>query len=152
LAVSHICATLIFVVPKIETYKTNPDLISQASSKKIRAIIPVYLYGQACLIDEVMKIAKTHNLFVIENNIQMHLSSYNGKITGSFGDVNGTSFYSGKNLGAFGDEITSNNEELGQKINRGLMDRKEGYGARAMSHDLYEINTSDFNVLEDIYC
>jgi hypothetical protein len=44
------------------------------------------------------------------------------------------------------------NEEMGQKINKGLMDWKEGFGARAMSHDFYEINTSDFNKLEDIYC
>ena len=152
LAVSHVCATPIFVELRIETYKTNPELISQAISKKTRAIIPVHLYGQACEIDEIMKIAKSHNLFVIEDNTQVHLSSYNGKITGSFVDVNGTSFYPGKNLGAHGDEITSNNEELGQKINRGLMDWKEGFGARAMSHDFYEINTSDFNELEDIYC
>lgn len=44
------------------------------------------------------------------------------------------------------------NEEMGQKINKGLMDWKEGFGARAMSHDFYEINTSYFNLLEDIYC
>jgi hypothetical protein len=44
------------------------------------------------------------------------------------------------------------NEEMGQKINKGLMDWKEGFGARAMSHDFYEINTFDFNKLEDIYC
>jgi hypothetical protein len=44
------------------------------------------------------------------------------------------------------------NEEMGQKINKGLMDWKEGFGARAMSHDFYEINTSDIYILEDIYC
>ena len=44
------------------------------------------------------------------------------------------------------------NEEMGQKINKGLMEWKEGFGARSMSHDFYEINTSDFNLFEDIYC
>jgi hypothetical protein len=43
------------------------------------------------------------------------------------------------------------NEEMGQKINKGLMDWKEGFGARAVSHDFYEINTSNFNLLENIY-
>lgn len=56
--------------------------------------------------------------------------------------------YKGKQFFDFGIA----NEEMGLKINKGLMDWKEGFGARAMSHDFYEINTSDFNFLEEIYC
>jgi dTDP-4-amino-4,6-dideoxygalactose transaminase len=69
-------------------------------------------------MDAIMDIAKTHNLYVVEDNAQAHLSSYNGQLTGSFGDVNGTSFYPGKNLGASGDAgaVTTNNESLANHI------------------------------------
>jgi dTDP-4-amino-4,6-dideoxygalactose transaminase len=80
--------------------------------------MPVHLYGQDCEMDEIMKIANSHNLFVIEDNAQAHLSSYNGQLTGSFGDINGTSFYPGKNLGALGDAgaITTNDESLANRV------------------------------------
>lgn len=118
LAVSHVGATPIFVEPRIETYNINPDLLVQAITNKSRAIMPVHLYGQACEMSEIMAIAKESDLFVVEDNAQAHLSSYKGKLTGSFGDVNGTSFYPGKNLGALGDAgaVTTENEFLARKI------------------------------------
>ncbi len=120
LAVSQVGATPIFVEPRMETYNINPELIEAAITKKTKAIMPVHLYGQACEMDEIMAIANAYNLFVIEDNAQSHLSAYNGKLTGSFGDVNGTSFYPGKNLGALGDAgaVTTNNEELANRIKR----------------------------------
>jgi dTDP-4-amino-4,6-dideoxygalactose transaminase len=118
LAVSHLGAIPVFVEPRMETYNINPELISLAITKNTKAIMPVHLYGQACEMDAIMEIAKAHNLSVVEDNAQAHLSSYNGKLTGSFGDVNGTSFYPGKNLGALGDAgaVTTNNEELANRI------------------------------------
>ena len=118
LAVTHVGATPVFVEPRISTYNINPELILGAITKSTKAIMPVHLYGQACEMDEIMKIGKSHNLFVIEDNAQAHLSSFNGKLTGSFGDVNGTSFYPGKNLGALGDAgaVTTDNEILARKI------------------------------------
>ena len=118
LAVSQVGATPVFVEPRMETYNINPELISQAITKKTKAIMPVHLYGQACEMDAIMQIAQEYSLFVVEDNAQAHLSSYNGKLTGSFGDVNGTSFYPGKNLGALGDAgaVTTNNEDLAQRI------------------------------------
>jgi dTDP-4-amino-4,6-dideoxygalactose transaminase len=118
LAVSHVGATPIFVEPRMETYNINPELIPQAITKKTKAIMPVHLYGQACEMDAIMEIAKVHNLYVVEDNAQAHLSSFNGQLTGSFGDVNGTSFYPGKNLGALGDAgaVTTNNEQLANRI------------------------------------
>jgi len=118
LAVSHVGAKPVFVEPRIETYNINPELISQAITKKTKAILPVHLYGQACEMDSIMDIAKAHNLYVVEDNAQAHLSSFKGKLTGSFGDINGTSFYPGKNLGALGDAgaITTDSEELANRI------------------------------------
>ena len=118
LAVSHVGATPVFVEPRIETYNINPDIIPKAITNKTKAIIPVHLYGQACEMDAIMKIANDFDLYVIEDNAQAHLSSYNGKLTGSFGDINATSFYPGKNLGALGDAgaITTDNSEHANRV------------------------------------
>jgi dTDP-4-amino-4,6-dideoxygalactose transaminase len=68
-------------------------------------------------MDGIMAIAEKHNLFIIEDNAQSQGAKFNGKLTGSFGDINGTSFYPGKNLGALGDAgaLTTNNEEFAKK-------------------------------------
>jgi dTDP-4-amino-4,6-dideoxygalactose transaminase len=64
-----------------------------------------------------MAIAKKHLLFVIEDNAQSQGASFDGKLTGSFGNINGTSFYPGKNLGALGDAgaVTTNDEKLARQ-------------------------------------
>jgi dTDP-4-amino-4,6-dideoxygalactose transaminase len=118
LAVTQVGATPILVEPRIETYNINPELIPAAITKRTKAIMPVHLYGQACEMDEIMKIANSYNLYVIEDNAQAHLSSFNGQLTGSFGNINGTSFYPGKNLGALGDAgaITTNDESLAIRV------------------------------------
>jgi dTDP-4-amino-4,6-dideoxygalactose transaminase len=117
LAVSYVGAKPIPVEPKLDTYNINPDLIEAAITPNTKAIMPVHLYGQCCEMDAIMAIAKKYHLFVIEDNAQSQGATFNGKITGSFGDINGTSFYPGKNLGAYGDAgaITSDSEELIQK-------------------------------------
>lgn len=117
LAASYVGATPVPVEPNINTYNINPDLIEKAITKKTKAIIPVHLYGQICEMEKIMAIAKKHNLFVVEDNAQAQGTFCNGKISGSFGDINATSFYPGKNLGAIGDAgaITTDNEALYKK-------------------------------------
>lgn len=117
LAVSYVGATAVFVEPDIQTYNIDTAKIESAITAKTKAIMPVHLYGQACRMDEIMAIAKMHRLYVIEDNAQAQGATYNGKVTGSFGDINGTSFYPGKNLGALGDAgaVTTNDEVLGKK-------------------------------------
>lgn len=119
LAVSYVGATPVPVEPRIETYNINPDLIEAAITPKTKAIMPVHLYGQCCEMDAIMNIAQKHNLFVVEDNAQSQGATYNGKVTGSFGHINGTSFYPGKNLGAYGDAgaITTNDEDLYNRSN-----------------------------------
>jgi dTDP-4-amino-4,6-dideoxygalactose transaminase len=113
LAASFVGAKPVFVEPRLHSYNLNPDGLEAAITKKTKAIMPVHLYGQACEMDKIMQIAEKHNLFVIEDNAQSHLASYNGKITGSFGHINATSFYPTKNLGALGDAgaMTTNNDQ-----------------------------------------
>lgn len=118
LAVSYVGATPILVEPDIQTYNIDPKKIEAAITAKTKAIMPVHLYGQACEMDTIMAIAKKHGLFVIEDNAQAQGATYKEKITGSWGDINGTSFYPGKNLGALGDAgaVTTNDEALAKKI------------------------------------
>jgi dTDP-4-amino-4,6-dideoxygalactose transaminase len=119
LAVSYVGATPIPVEPRLDTYNINPDLIEAAITPKTKAIMPVHLYGQCCEMDAIMNIAQKHNLFVVEDNAQSQGATFNGKVTGCFGHINGTSFYPGKNLGAYGDAgaITTNDEQLYKRSN-----------------------------------
>jgi dTDP-4-amino-4,6-dideoxygalactose transaminase len=113
LAVSFVGAKPIFVEPRLDSYNLNPDKLELAITQKTKAIMPVHLYGQACEMEQIMQIAAKHKLFVIEDNAQSHLATYKGKITGSFGHINATSFYPTKNLGALGDAgaMTTDNEK-----------------------------------------
>lgn len=118
LAVSYVGATPIFVEPNINTYNIDAAKVKEAITSKTKAIIPVHLYGQACEMEPIMAMAKKHNLFVVEDNAQSQGASYKGKLTGSWGNINGTSFYPGKNLGALGDAgaVTTDNKELALKV------------------------------------
>lgn len=118
LAVTYIGATPIFVEPDIDTYNINPKNIEAAITSKTKAIMPVHLYGQCCEMEEIMAIAKKHNLFVIEDNAQSQGSSFNNKLAGTWGHINGTSFYPGKNLGAIGDAgaVTTNDANFATQI------------------------------------
>lgn len=118
LAASYVGATPVFVEPNPLTYNIDPLNIEKAITPKTKAIIPVHLYGQACEMREIMYVADKYGVYVVEDNAQAHGATYQGKITGSWGHVNGTSFYPGKNLGALGDGggVTTNNVELAQRV------------------------------------
>ena len=77
--------------------------MKKAISSRTKAIIPVHLYGQTCQMDFICDIAKKYNLKIIEDCAQSHGASFDGSISGSFGDIGCFSFYPTKNLGAFGD-------------------------------------------------
>lgn len=103
LAVSQLGAIPVPVEPNMQTYNIDPDLIESHITAKTKAILPVHLYGQPCEMIRIMEISKKHGLYVVEDNAQAHLAKWNGKLTGTFGNINATSFYPGKNLGAIGD-------------------------------------------------
>jgi dTDP-4-amino-4,6-dideoxygalactose transaminase len=117
LAVSYVGATPVPVEPRIDTYNINPELIEAKITPRTKAIMPVHLYGQCCEMDAIVAIAKKHHLYIVEDNAQSQGALYKGQKTGSFGDINATSFYPGKNLGAYGDAgaITTNDEALKQR-------------------------------------
>jgi len=114
LAISYVGATPIPVEPRLDTYNLNPELIVSKITSRTKAIMVVNLYGQSAELEEVCAIAKQYKIAVIEDNAQSQGATYKGKLTGSWGDINGTSFYPGKNLGAIGDggAITTSDAEL----------------------------------------
>jgi dTDP-4-amino-4,6-dideoxygalactose transaminase len=118
LAVSYVGATPVFVEPNSETYNIDPNRIEAVLTSKTKAIMPVHLYGQACEMTAIMELAKKHNLYVIEDNAQSQGASFDGKLTGSWGDLNATSYYPGKNLGALGDAgaVTTNSDYFASKV------------------------------------
>ena len=118
LAVEMAGAKVVFAEPDANTYNISPASIRNAIGPNTKAIMPVHLYGQACEMDEIMAIAEEFKLFVVEDNAQGHGARFNGKITGSFGHANASSFYPTKNLGAFGEAgaITTTSADLDQAV------------------------------------
>ena len=86
-----------------DTFAIDPAQIEQKITPRTVGIIPVHLYGQPADMDPIMKIARKHNLWVIEDCAQAHLAKYKGRTVGTLGNIGTFSFYPGKNLGAYGD-------------------------------------------------
>lgn len=85
------------------TFNIDPAKIEEKITPKTRAIIPVHLFGQAADMDPIVKIAREHNLFIIEDACQAIGAEYKGKRVGSFAEYGAFSFFPSKNLGCFGD-------------------------------------------------
>ena len=100
------------------TYNIDPALIERAITPATKAIIPVHLYGQCAEMDEINRIARKHQLAVIEDAAQAIGAEYRGQRAGSIGDIGCISFYPTKNLGGFGDggAMTTNDSKLADKL------------------------------------
>ena len=101
-------------------YLINTDNIEKYISKNTKAIIPVHLYGQACDMEKICKIAKKYKLKIIEDCAQAQGAKFKNKYVGTFGDVGCFSFYPTKILGAYGDGgfISTNSINLYNKVKR----------------------------------
>ncbi len=116
-AISTVGATPVFVDIDPDYFCIDPALIEEKISAKTKAIIPVHLYGHPADMSSIMKIAKAHNLMVLEDCAQAHGAEIEGKKVGTFGDAASFSFFPGKNLGAFGDAggMVTNNPDIAKK-------------------------------------
>ena len=102
-----------FVDVSLETFNAIPDQIEEAVSSKTRAIFMAHTLGNPFDLDKVLEIAKKHNLWVIEDNCDAVGSTYDGKMTGSFGDLATVSFYPAHQMTmGEGGCVLTNNEEL----------------------------------------
>lgn len=116
--VSQMGATPVFVDIDPRTYNIDVSKIEQAITSKTKAIIPVHIFGQPADLDEIMSIAKKHDLVVVEDACQAIGSEYKGKRIGSIGDAGCFSFFPTKNLGGYGDGgiIVTNDEALAKRL------------------------------------
>ncbi|MCK5259748.1 MAG: DegT/DnrJ/EryC1/StrS family aminotransferase [Candidatus Omnitrophica bacterium] len=118
LCISYTGAKPVFVDIEDETYNIDPQKLEEVITDKTKAIIPVHLYGQPANMDEIIAIARKHNIAVVEDACQAHGATYGGKKTGSLGDIGCFSFYPTKSLGAFGDGgiIVTKSDEVNEKV------------------------------------
>ncbi len=99
-----------------ESYQLDPEDVERRVTENTRAIMPVHIMGQPCHMDRIMEIARKHNLMVIEDACQAHLSVYKGKKLGTIGDLGCFSFQSSKTIACGeGGAIIGNDERLMDK-------------------------------------
>ncbi|WP_426477950.1 DegT/DnrJ/EryC1/StrS family aminotransferase [Chryseobacterium sp. CBSDS_008] len=117
-----------------DTFTISTEQIKKAITPRTKAIIPVHIFGQCANMEEILKIAEEHNLYVIEDNAQAIGSEYtfsdgSVKQAGTMSTVGTTSFFPSKNLGCYGDggAIFTNNDELAHRlrgiVNHGMYER-----------------------------
>ncbi len=120
-SIARLYAKPVFVDIDPKTYNIDPnkleEMLKKRYSSKMKAIIPVHLYGQCADMDPILELAKKYNLKVIEDAAQSLGATYKGKQSGSMGDFGTFSFFPTKNLGAYGDGgmIVTNDDELAKK-------------------------------------
>ena len=130
-AVAAIGARPVFADIDADTFNISLESVERALSRKnkIKAIVPVHLYGQCADMDGILKLARKFKIKVVEDAAQAFGAEFRGKKAGTLGDCGSVSFYPGKNLGAFGDAglILTNNKSLAEKIkilrNQGNLDK-----------------------------
>lgn len=101
--ISYVGATPRFVDVEEGTFNLDPDKVAAAITPNTKGIIVVHLFGQPARMDEILAIAKQHDLFVIEDCAQAVGARYRGTPVGVLGDVGTFSFYPTKNLGGCGE-------------------------------------------------
>ena len=113
-SISAVGATPVFVDVDKNTFNIDVTKIEEKITSKTKAIMPVHIFGQSADMDEINKIAKKHNLLVIEDACQAIGGKYKGRNIGSLGDVACFSFFPTKNLGCAGDGgmIVTDNDDL----------------------------------------
>ena len=124
-AIVSVGATPVFADVGVDQNMELEKVQSRITSKT-KAIMPVHLTGRMTDIDQICKLAKSHNLAVVEDAAQAIGSCYDGKQAGTFGRVGCFSAHPLKNLNAVGDSgyLTTNNEKIYIKtkdlINHGM--------------------------------
>lgn len=142
--ISLLQLTPVLVDVEPDTFNISVNAIRKAITPKTKAIVPVHLFGQAADMEEIMALAKEHNLYVIEDNAQAIGADYkysggSKKKAGVIGHVASTSFFPSKNLGCYGDggAIFTNDDALAHTL-RGIVNH--GMYVR-YHHDVVGVNS-----------
>jgi len=126
LAISFTGAKPLFIDIDPKTYTMDPNSLElllkrekiKKSGRKIRAVVPVHLYGYPADMDSILNIANRYGLLVIEDACQAHGAKYGRRKVGSFGAMGCFSFYPTKNLGGYGDGgmVVTDHHKYDQKL------------------------------------
>jgi perosamine synthetase len=152
----------VFVDTDPETFLLNPEKIEEKITDRTTAIIPVHIYGLPVDMDSVNKIAKKHNLQVVEDACQAWLAEYRGKKTGTLGDLGCFSFQNSKHLPAGeGGAILGNNDDIMDRCHAihncgrpyGNMERTSSYPYRGTNFRMQQFQSlilmSQINRIEE---
>jgi dTDP-4-amino-4,6-dideoxygalactose transaminase len=139
LAVTAVGATPVPVDPDPGSYCIDAASVARAITNSTRAVIPVHLYGRPAPMEELVALARTHDLRVLEDAAQAHGATLRSQRAGVLGDAAAFSFYPAKNLGALGDGgmVTTQDGELADRL-RAL--RNYG-GCRRYEHEFIGSNS-----------
>ena len=115
-SVSNVGAKVVFADIDGSTYNISPQEIRAKITPRTKAILPVHLYGQPAAMGQIMDISREYGLKVIEDCAQSFGARYDGKATGTIGDVGAFSFFPSKNLGGYGDGgmIVTDDDEVAE--------------------------------------
>lgn len=127
-----------------DTMNMDTDAVRRAITPKTKAIVPVHLFGQCAAMEELLSIAREHNLFVVEDACQAIGAKYtfsdgHSAQAGTMGEIGCTSFFPSKNLGCYGDggALFTNDDDLAARIkaiaNHGMVVRYH--------HDMVGVNS-----------
>jgi len=100
----------VFVDVDARTFNLDPTRIEAAITERTRAIVPTHLYGQPCRMSEIMRVAETHNLIVVEDCAQAAGARYRGRRVGTFGDAAFFSFQMLKGINTYGGGMALTND------------------------------------------
>ena len=124
-AVARVGAIPVFVDIDAETYNLSPERLAEtvdglpdADRRRVKAVIPVHLYGQCADMAPILALARSNGWTVIEDAAQAIGAEYEGQRAGSMGDYGCFSFFPSKNLGAFGDGgiVTTNDAGIHERL------------------------------------
>ncbi|MDE1850995.1 MAG: DegT/DnrJ/EryC1/StrS family aminotransferase, partial [Candidatus Micrarchaeota archaeon] len=120
-AILFVGAKPVFVDIDAKTNNIDPARVEEEILKhegRIKAIMPVHLYGHPAEMDSLSQIAQRHNVKIIEDACQAHGARYKGRGAGSIGDAGAFSFYPSKNLTVCGDGgmVTTNSQDVAERV------------------------------------
>ena len=117
-AIASVGAKPVLVDIDPEHFNLDVELVEGKITERTKAILPVHLYGDPADMEPLMKLAKKHNLKVIEDAAQALGAEVGGRKVGTIGDAGMTSFFPTKNLGCFGDggAILTNNDGISEEV------------------------------------
>lgn len=139
----NIGAIPVFVDVDPQTLTISPESIRNAITEKTKAVMIVHLLGNPCDMDEIVKICKEHNLFLIEDTCEAHGAEYNSQKVGTFGDISTFSFFYSHHLTSIeGGAICTDNDlyaELGRIM------RSQGVLRNVKNKEAYKKKFIDMN-------